>query len=323
MRTFGQFARVGLLLLSFGAWAAEPPPLFTLTDPRGDDHGDGAFVYPLRNDLHPGDLDLLSLTARPGPEGTLFEIAFARPIAKPNSREIDAVGATLESVAKLGFYTFNVDLYIDTDRVPGSGLVSTLPGRMAEVDPANAWEKAICLTPRAFDARSALKRMTRSPLLKELQGGAGQPSKGSVDDRVFFPTRARVLGSTVRFVVPTAFLGGLAQPNWSYVVVVTGADIRQRLDVQSFGLFVDESNTGNLAVIPLAGGPSEDRFGGIREGDPMEPPIVDLIAPPGRTQEQILKDDDPKANRRVRLPGVVPAEVAGAPTAPASKLPGK
>ncbi|HLL55337.1 MAG TPA: glucodextranase DOMON-like domain-containing protein, partial [Myxococcaceae bacterium] len=155
---------VGLLSWACVAAAAEPPPLFTLTDPRGDDRGDGALVYPLRDDLRPGDLDLLSVSARPEADGTLFELVFARPIQKPGARLIDAVGATVESVAKLGFYNFNVDLYVDMDRVEGSGLTSTVPGRMAEVDPAHAWEKAIVLTPRPYDARAALRRMTRSAL---------------------------------------------------------------------------------------------------------------------------------------------------------------
>jgi hypothetical protein len=135
-----------------------------------------------------------------------------------------------------------------------------------------------------------------------------------------------VLGTRVRFSVPNAFLGGPAKTSWSYVVVVTGADIRQRLDIQSFGMFQDASNTGNLGTVPLAGGPSGETFGGIREGDPLHPPIVDLIAPPGRTQAQILKDTDPKANRLVRLPGVVPAgepppQGTPAPAAPAPRGP--
>ncbi|HLL55869.1 MAG TPA: hypothetical protein VK447_20065, partial [Myxococcaceae bacterium] len=51
----------------------------------------------------------------------------------------------------------------------------------------------------------------------------------------------------------------------------------------------------------------------------------DLIAPPGRTQAQILKDTDPKANRLARLPGVVPAgeppRGTPAPAAPAPRGP--
>ena len=62
----------------------------------GDDHGDGSLLYPLRDDLAPGELDLRSLTARADPDGTMFEATFARPIRRPDKRAIDAGGGTLD-----------------------------------------------------------------------------------------------------------------------------------------------------------------------------------------------------------------------------------
>src|SRR6185436_13619279 len=141
------------------ARAAGEKPIFALTDPRGDDHGDGNLRYPRRDDLRPGDLDLLSLEARAVSDGTEFEARFARPIQPTARRTIDIGGGSLDDIARYNFYTFNLDVYIDTDRVAGSGSVSTLPGRKAEIDPANAWEKAICLTPRPAEARLALKKI--------------------------------------------------------------------------------------------------------------------------------------------------------------------
>jgi len=64
------FSRSHLLTAALLAALIAPPAfgagkeIFTLTDPRGDDHGDGKILYPLGDDLKPGDLDLLSLTAR-------------------------------------------------------------------------------------------------------------------------------------------------------------------------------------------------------------------------------------------------------------------
>jgi hypothetical protein len=286
------------LLVSASVWA-EAPALFTLADPRGDDRGDGALVYPLRDDLRGGDLDLVSLTAWADPEGTAFEATFARPIARPGSRTIDIAGTQLDAVAKLGFYTFNLEIYVDVDRVPGSGRVAMLPGRKAEIDPGSAWEKLIVLAPRPFELRSALKRMKRSALVQALGTEA-------LEERVFFVPRAKVTGNSVRFVVPTSFLGGAVRPEWAYAVAVTGADVAQRLDLQSLGLF-GGSGPEALGIIPLSGGAGPDRFGGAREGDPLHPPLVDLVVPPGASQEAVLKDDDPKASRPVRLPGVVPA----------------
>ena len=78
-------------------------------------------------------------------------------------RPIDDLGTQLTDVARFGFYNLNLDIYIDTDRVPGSGGVTMLPGRLAEIDPATAWEKAIILTPRPHDAQAELKRMLCRP----------------------------------------------------------------------------------------------------------------------------------------------------------------
>jgi len=65
-----QFSRkVLLLVFVVTALLAAPPAviakkaIFTLTDPRGDDHGDGNYIYPDNNDLDPGQLDILSFQA--------------------------------------------------------------------------------------------------------------------------------------------------------------------------------------------------------------------------------------------------------------------
>jgi hypothetical protein len=50
-------------------------------------------------------------------------------------------------------------------------------------------------------------------------------------------------------------------------------------------------------------------FGTDREGDDMQPALVDIIVPPGTTQEAVLKDYSPPQDRPLQLPGVVPAEV--------------
>ena len=140
--------------------AAEKPALFTLSDPKGDDNGAGSIRYPLRSrkDMLPGQLDLLTFTARKEKDGTTFEAKFARPITRTDRVPIDDLGTQMTDVYKLGFYTFNIDVYIDTDGVPGSGNTRLLPGRNAEVDPAHAWEKAVCLTPLPNEAEVLLSR---------------------------------------------------------------------------------------------------------------------------------------------------------------------
>lgn len=292
--------------------------IFTLTDPRGDDRGDGTLRYPVRYyDLAPGDLDILSLEARRVEAGTEFEATFANRIRPTARRTVDIGGTSLDSLARFGFYTTNVDIYIDTDRVDGSGAVNTLPGRRAEISPGSAWEKVVALTPRPYDAKSTLKRILLKSLKRDLREEEGrvdpeqaerlrQALPGDVESHVFFPTRIRVVGRSIRFVVPDSFLGGPAKSTWSYVVVVTGADFEQRFDVSDKVGLTREPD--NLFLLPVSPGGREDRFGGGQEDDALQPPIIDMIVPQGMTQQRILRDYDLRTKRAVQLPGVVPAE---------------
>lgn len=301
------------LLAAFGARAADKP-IFTITDPRGDDHGDGDFVYPHRDDLKTGDLDLLSLTATRQTEGTWFEATFARPIARTNRRVIDGGGGTLDEIARYDFYTLNLDIYIDTDRAPGSGLTYTLPGRKAQIDPANAWEKAICLTPRPFDARQAVGRMIAAYAWKDAKAHGEKLDmvkkkeilaaiQRDIDKQIFFPTRIHVLGSKIGFLVPNSFLGGWAKPEWSYVVAVSGADVLQKVDVGGL-LNIGSDVPDSLFILGVAPGFTwTDRFGGGDEDNPDQAPLIDIVVPPGMKQEDVLKE------KPVRLPGVVPKDL--------------
>jgi hypothetical protein len=306
---------VQLLVPALPAAAAER--LFTLTDARGDDHGNGHLVYPLEGELRPGDLDLLTLAAVREKGGTRFELTFAREIDQPGPGAIDDLGTPLDQVARYGFYTFNVDLYVDRDRRPGSGTVRLLPGREAEVSPDFAWERAIILTPRPNVARGQIKSLMMKSLKAELKSGDPRFDDeqyremramvpGEVEQRIFFPTRVRTRGRTVTFFVPDEFLGGPADPAWGYVVLVTGADLAVSFDLGTH--LGSEEVMDRMMVLPLAHGTWTDRFGGGREDDPLQPPIVDVLVPKGVEQERVLDDYDPVAGRPVALPGVVPAE---------------
>jgi hypothetical protein len=300
--------------LAFGAGKE----IFTLTDPRGDDHGDGKIVYPNNDDLKPGDLDILSLTAREDGDGTMFEVTFARPVRAPGREAIDELGTQLDKMARFGFYNLNLDLYIDTDRVAGSGGLTMLPGRHAEVDPSTAWEKAVILTPRPNEAKAELKRL----LLKTLNEDAKKQSSSltdaeidslkkqipvDVEERIFFPTQIHVRGQKISFFVPGIVLGGPARPTWAYTVATSGTDL-----LQSFNLarkLGRDPSDKTLMILPVSPGRWQDRFGGGRENADIQPPLIDLIVAKGvRTQEQVLSDFDARAKRPVKLTGVVPAE---------------
>jgi glucodextranase-like protein len=259
----------------------------------------------------------VSLTARGEGDGTVFEATFANPITPPGPRVIDVGGGVLRDIARYGFYTFNIDIYIDTDRVPGSGALSTLPGRNSEVDPASAWEKAICLTPRPTETREALKTILTRFARDEMRAQGEKPDSSKkktlanevrtdVENRIFFPTRVNVFGRTIRFFVPASFLRGEAKPSWSYVVAVSGSDITQRLDVLG-ALKLTDPVPASLAILPVSPGTWTDRFGGGEDDDPLQPPLVDIVVPRGSTQKQVLENYSSKEGRPARLPGVVPS----------------
>ena len=82
-------------------------------------------------------------------------------------RMLDAVAGSLDEQldgeeiaqrARFGFYTFNLDLYVDTDRVPGSGRTETLPGRNLT---------AAQLTEKVLERSDAVPAFERIPLNKE------------------------------------------------------------------------------------------------------------------------------------------------------------
>jgi hypothetical protein len=306
-----------LVFLFSSTVSAADKQIFTLKDQRGDDYGDGTLVYPLRDDMHHGDLDLVSLSARDDEGGTTFEAVFANKIVVPGPTAIDTGGQTLARIMRLGFYTFNIDIYIDKDGVKGSGDDRTLPGRRAKIASENAWERVVCLTPRPAPAEGLLERILEKREFDALKGSKGRVDpedeveikgrvKKLITDQYFFPTRVRVLGPSIRFFVPNSFLGSTADPSWHYVVVVTGSPIEEKIDLGSLigKELQEEPPLMNLTISP---GPPTDGFGTTRrDKEPLQTPIVDIVVPEGLKQSEILRDYDLKIGRPAILPAVTP-----------------
>ena len=192
----------GLLLAAPAV--AGPQELFSLDDVRGDDDGNGSLIYPNRDDMHKGDLDLVRLSAEQRPDGVWFVAEMSHSIVNPAARN--------------GFYTFNIDIYVDTDRVGGSGQTATVPGRRVTVDRQFAWEKCIVLTPRPDTARTMLQMYVDNVFEADLRARQGKVSKtevqdlqgraeARVDELFFFPSKVRVAGRRIEFLVPTDLLG--------------------------------------------------------------------------------------------------------------------
>ena len=316
-RALTQVAIVGLVMALAGSVATAGDRIFRIEDPRGDDHGDGSVVYPEISDWQPGDLDIVRFEAEAVPGGTEFSVRFSRNVKEPDRRPVDGY-VLLSDLARFGFYNLNVDVYIDVDREPGSGRVTTLPGRGAEIAPDFAWEKVVALTPRPYTASSALQRIMVAEAKREIKREQGTVRNRDVDvareqvevevsDDVYFPNRIRVAGPTITFFVPETFLGGTARADWGYVVAVTGCDLMTTLQTGDVGAgFVGLPFSG-LMILPVKAGGSRYTFGSREPDVEMLPPIIDLIVPEGAKQEEVLRSFDVLAEQKAQLPGVVPA----------------
>jgi hypothetical protein len=294
---------------------AQTQALISVEDPEGDDHGDGSLVYPRDSRFLPGDLDLRSL--RVTPEGTdlRIEATFRNNIRNPSTVISQGMGTeSLAVFARNGFFSFNVDIYIDTDRIPGSGNTVTLPGRRAMLAPAYAWEKAIVLTPRP-----ELMKREFINALRETSSANVADVTATVDRSVFFPTQVRVQGRTVSFVVPASFLSPVAVNGASVTAFVTQAQltIDAGLNVvlgtpstprERFPLGVAQPDVGEPEFIM-----------GYRNAPPPATSVVDLLSPdPAQQALQLAPEGLLLGLNRENNMGAAPPPAARSAAAPAA-----
>lgn len=281
MKTRFLAAALCLTLVSLAAplpTLAQPQPLLQFTDAAGDDNGDGTLVPPREPIVEPGDLDLRTLRVFDEGERLRFEATFANVVRDPSQVKSGLLGSEdLSLFARRGFYAFNLDIYLDLDRVAGSGHQALLPGRRARADAAHAWERAIVLTPRP----ELMRRQLRDALA---DGGvpAGTDVDAVIDAEIFFATDVRVRGRTVSFTVPSRFVGARALAGASLIAVVTAAKLAIESDwIATLG------RGGNGAEAPIArlplgvAAPEAGRPAlamGYRSAQPPATAIVDLLA---------------------------------------------
>lgn len=304
------------LVLSGGARAQQ---LFSLEDARGDDDGGGVLLYPNRPDLQKGDLDLVRISAEQRTDGLWFVAEMGQPIRSPEGQVTEVGQVPVDRLARNGFYTFNLDVYVDQDRIAGLGQTDALPGRGVTIDRQFAWEKCIVLTPRPDIARTMLQlyfdrvfeadlRATQGRVSKQELDALEKRSEAQVAERYFFPNKVRVSGRRIEFQVPGEFLGGTPTQSWAYTVVVTGADLEQ-------ASYPGQLNPANATMMAMGVGTGiRPNLWGIRsDTDPGIPPVIDLLAPDPETQAKVLADYDTVAGRLAAVPGVAPDGKAAVP----------
>lgn len=259
----------------------------SFTDPAGDDVGAGNLVYPLSQDYQEGDLDLRSFKLLKEADGFWFEATFANPIRNPASTYLGAAAESLSDFARKGFYSFNIDIYIDSDRRRDAGNTFSLPGRHVRIDPAYAWEKAVVLTPRP--------ELMRSEMLGALQRQYPDRSTGgleaSIDQAIYLPTTVRVRGKSIAFFVPNSFFGDDPASDWAITVMVTGA----KPYTSAGGGFLPTNKTPleelDMGVLQPAAGRPRSTFGYYGRGQVT--PVVDILLPTQAQQAALLSGQSP------------------------------
>jgi hypothetical protein len=301
-----------LAALSLAAAPAGARPVVDLEDPRGDDVGNGSLIYPNRDDMQQGDLDLVRLTAEEAADGVWFAVEMAQAVRSPVGRVTELGQTPVERLARNGFYTFNVDLYVDTDRIAGAGETEALPGRGVSVDRNYAWEKAIVLTPRPDIARTMLQLLFDEQFEAEQRAQSGRATKEDlkaietrseqrVQDLYYFPDKVRVSGRKVEFFVPKEFLGATPTPSWAYTVLVTGADIEQTGRPSQLA-----PRRPGMMTMPVARGIRWSEWGIRGDADETTPPVIDLLAPDPDVQATVLSNYDIVSGRLAAVPGIAP-----------------
>jgi hypothetical protein len=262
------------------AWAGQQT-LITINDPAGDDYGAGTLNYPQRSDFQTGDLDLLQMKISRDEGGFWFEAMFRNPIRDP-SGVANAIGnESLADFARKGFYQFNIDVYIDTDRATGSGNGFALPGRHVSIDPAYAWEKAVILTPRP----ELMRQQLLDALSEQFPGRPKTETEATVDQLLFFPTRIRVRGKLIAFFVPADFFAGSDGTDWAATALVTGAITNISSDLSFFHSAKKQLDRLQLGVMQPAAGHHGNTFG---YSGAIPSPVVDLLSSSAEQQARQL-----------------------------------
>ncbi|MEJ2602073.1 MAG: glucodextranase DOMON-like domain-containing protein [Gammaproteobacteria bacterium] len=304
--------RATLLLLLLISCQLPAATVFEIRDPVGDDHGSGDLLYPNRGDLQPGDLDIVSFAAENEAGGTWFQAEFRNPIRTPQSEVTEVGQVPMPRLARNGFYSFNIDIYIDQDLEPGSGLTEALPGRKVRIDAATAWEKTVLLTPRPDIARSMLASHLERIREQELRAEQGRVTgddreriaaavEQTLTERYFMPNRVRVRRRVIRFFVPEEFLGGPASRDWAYTVLITGAEVEQTTRLAT------APENFLLMNLPVERGLNFRNFGLRGDADADQPPVVDYVMPRAGWQRIRLSDYNVARGLYASVVGTVPS----------------
>lgn len=202
-------------------------------DPKGDDDGPGGYRYPVNPDFKPGSFDLDRVTIRLDANRVAFDVKLNAPLEDPWRMGV-------------GYAVQMIFIFIDTDGVPGSGHTDGLPGLNIKFDPANAWDKAIILSPQQ-----------PSRVTSEVKAKAPSMAADVI------AARSKGAGHTISASVNQALLGEGDPSKWGYQVVVQSNE----------GFPVSQ----DLLTRPVNEYEGQQRFGGGTDFN-CDPHVLDILA---------------------------------------------
>jgi len=228
-------------------------PLFILNDSLYDDRGPGTYTYPVALQDRDGIFDLKTLVVRDVGSSLEFEVVFLRPIHREGVQE--------ERYQK-GWVHQLIDIYLDLDRIPGSGYQFSLPGRDVEFKREEAWDRMILLTPGpSRDVEDYLTGLSENKALYEAR------THIIVPDNVFVKTFSIIAR------VPKSRLGPMVEQPGIQVCVM--------------GFSPDNLSLEGMQNAEVLRFPTQDSFGGGTEAH-GESNLIDILSPDRDSQYQVL-----------------------------------
>jgi hypothetical protein len=256
--------RLLAFLLALAAVQASAAESFIvrLSDPPGDDIGDGTLVYPKDADFSRGSFDLRSIEISRDAQGFWFVATFGDFVrelwwAPEGAEGGSGRGSGRGKNHRLPF-GFNLDIYIDLDRKPESGQMFSLPGRKVRIDRRYAWERAVILSPQPTIVRERLLTKLRA----NFPGRPAGEAEAAIDRTIFFPVKRTIFDKSIRFLVPHEFLGDTDGKNWAITAFVTMA--------------APIGDDDNLGVRQPQAEPTPDTLSYL-DSEHVPSPVVDLL----------------------------------------------
>lgn len=245
-----------------------------INDPLGDDYGKGRVVYPEDPMYNPGIFDIMEFRVAQEEDNYLFTIAVAGKIEFVDHREFQYSYHLAED-----FILPLIHIYLDQDRISGSGFTSLVPGVNATLAPENAWEKLVIVAAMPERYLAELQRVQ-----PEIAYYTHIPDKISISKNK----------KEISVAIPVKILGEGAG-DWGYSVLMMSQEFSQTI-------------MKNVYIREVKSTASLHNFGGGEGGlfKKIDSNIIDLIVPANMNQRQILSSYQEDSQQLATIYAVYP-----------------